>query len=570
MKMKLAPLHKIFLSVLVLLLVTFSFGYSSNFLVKADELSDLNEQIRRKQAEKEATLKKIRDLDYRIKSLGNVKGSLNSQLVTLQNDQTELDAQIVTLDTQIADQEKLLAEFESALKVKEENIQDKINYLYKLSFTRPNTIFSSDADLKKYFDETAGLNVAISVYKKEIKDFYSKIDLAKTAKAQFETDKQTASDTKKALDEQIASVKQQIAAQDAAIAYANKSKATLVLQSNELGNQLSQMSSRQRQLLEAELNRMNSSGQVPQLPLQSGEYYFLGRGRDLIEGHGMGMSQWGAYGMAQAGKNYAQILTFYYTGTTIGDYAEPTQIIVPDKVNNYPPEAKARGYLTIDEYLGGIGEVPNSWPPEAVKAQVVAARTYVMGTCGAKTPCSICGTSACQVYNGVTSADPTGLGKLSAATSTKGKVVLSGGVPIVAYYSASHRGCSSTLSTVWGSADRSYIQSVNDDALAYKNYKSPNPYNPSQLIETYNWKWRTNGYSTAELSNIFSKSPSLNVGTFQRIELIKDVCGRVKNIKIYGSAGVKSMTGWDFRSIFNANTPYADYLYSTEFGFYQN
>lgn len=36
-------------------------------------------------------------------------------------------------------------------------------------------------------------------------------------------------------------------------------------------------------------------------------------------GHGVGMSQWGAYGMAQAGASYEEILTHYYTDVTIGD-----------------------------------------------------------------------------------------------------------------------------------------------------------------------------------------------------------------------------------------------------------
>jgi stage II sporulation protein D len=34
-------------------------------------------------------------------------------------------------------------------------------------------------------------------------------------------------------------------------------------------------------------------------------------------GHAVGMSQWGAYAMAQQGKTYAQILTHYYTGTQV-------------------------------------------------------------------------------------------------------------------------------------------------------------------------------------------------------------------------------------------------------------
>jgi len=35
-------------------------------------------------------------------------------------------------------------------------------------------------------------------------------------------------------------------------------------------------------------------------------------------GHGVGMSQYGAYGRASAGKDYKQILGFYYDGTTVG------------------------------------------------------------------------------------------------------------------------------------------------------------------------------------------------------------------------------------------------------------
>lgn len=35
-------------------------------------------------------------------------------------------------------------------------------------------------------------------------------------------------------------------------------------------------------------------------------------------GHGVGMSQYGAYGMAKAGRTYDEILAHYYTGTTLG------------------------------------------------------------------------------------------------------------------------------------------------------------------------------------------------------------------------------------------------------------
>jgi len=44
-----------------------------------------------------------------------------------------------------------------------------------------------------------------------------------------------------------------------------------------------------------------------------GGFEFQGRGF----GHGLGMSQWGAFGLAQRGYNYQQILQYYYQGTEI-------------------------------------------------------------------------------------------------------------------------------------------------------------------------------------------------------------------------------------------------------------
>ena len=47
-------------------------------------------------------------------------------------------------------------------------------------------------------------------------------------------------------------------------------------------------------------------------------------------GHGIGMSQYGAYGQAKAGRTAAQILTHYYTGTTIakGDTSRTVRVLL--------------------------------------------------------------------------------------------------------------------------------------------------------------------------------------------------------------------------------------------------
>lgn len=46
----------------------------------------------------------------------------------------------------------------------------------------------------------------------------------------------------------------------------------------------------------------------------TGDFVFSGRGW----GHGVGMSQWGAKGMADSGYNYKEILEYYFVGTQIG------------------------------------------------------------------------------------------------------------------------------------------------------------------------------------------------------------------------------------------------------------
>ena len=61
-------------------------------------------------------------------------------------------------------------------------------------------------------------------------------------------------------------------------------------------------------------------------PKQQGPSSFLVSGRGW--GHGVGLSQWGAYGFAQHGSTYDQILGHYYRGTELGKIPGPNQIRV--------------------------------------------------------------------------------------------------------------------------------------------------------------------------------------------------------------------------------------------------
>jgi SpoIID/LytB domain protein len=58
------------------------------------------------------------------------------------------------------------------------------------------------------------------------------------------------------------------------------------------------------------------AGTSPAAPAAPGPVFVLTGGG---WGHGVGMSQWGAYGQARAGRTYRRILAHYYTGTELGE-----------------------------------------------------------------------------------------------------------------------------------------------------------------------------------------------------------------------------------------------------------
>jgi stage II sporulation protein D len=70
------------------------------------------------------------------------------------------------------------------------------------------------------------------------------------------------------------------------------------------------------------------------------EYVFEGRGH----GHGVGLNQWGAHAMAEQGKNYREILSFYYNGVQIqqlGEVSSPPPL-AEDPVTEVPDSTSTR------------------------------------------------------------------------------------------------------------------------------------------------------------------------------------------------------------------------------------
>ena len=120
----------------------------------------------------------------------------------------------------------------------------------------------------------------------------------------------------------------------------------------------------------------------------------------------------------------------------------------------------------FEDYVAGIGEMPSSWPAEALQAQAVTARTYALWTVlthpAGPGGGQICASDYCQVYVGLAKSEsPDGSDWLAAVQATRSQVLTYQGRIIEAVYGSSDGGRTVSGGVPW-------LPSVPDpeDALA--------------------------------------------------------------------------------------------------------
>jgi SpoIID/LytB domain protein len=124
------------------------------------------------------------------------------------------------------------------------------------------------------------------------------------------------------------------------------------------------------------------------------------------------------------------------------------------------------GELSFEDYVKGIAEVPRDWPAEALKAQVVAARTYALNRLRfAETggDYDLCATTECQVYVGMrVEAGPWGHRWVRAVDETAGEVLLYQGEPAITYYSSTSPGRTFDVEDRFGGEALPYLRGVEE------------------------------------------------------------------------------------------------------------
>jgi stage II sporulation protein D len=349
----------------------------------------------------------------------------------------------------------------------------------------------------------------------------------------------------------------------------------------------------------------------------AGSVRFCGHGW----GHGVGLGQWGAKGMALAGLSYRFIDQHFYTGATWASLdtanapihvavlwgtatyrvvaSGPAQLIAGTRVTNiaagqslsfsmaggvqkvvptsaatrltlYGPSGRYHAYrgtivaqpsggllyminvLPIEDYLRGLGEVPSSWPLEAIKAQIVAARCYALTHMGSTSLYDVDDTTQFQVYRGI---DAESASQNAAVDQTAGQVLVYNGRVIEAFFSASDGGHTANVSDVFGGslATYPYLKGVLDpwDVVAPRH------------------TWYTAAYSYATLERVyFSSADVASYGHLVGLDLRdRDASDRLNTVGLIGSRGVKRIGVSAFMHAFNRSSlTGTDVLWNEMFG----
>jgi stage II sporulation protein D len=213
-------------------------------------------------------------------------------------------------------------------------------------------------------------------------------------------------------------------------------------------------------------------------------------------------------------------------------------------------------HVGVDAYLRGVVplEMPASWSAEALKVQVIAARSYALHAIHPTTGTfDLYDDTRSQVYRGQ-KGENAATDALIAATS--GKVLLDGTTVANCLFHSADGGWTENNENVFVSSTGaivagpvSYLRGSSDRAPDGSSYDKTSPYAT----------WQTATYTNTQLSGFFASDTRTNVGTISSLDLSRrGVSGRLISVTLVGSLGSKTVSGDVFRSVFNTASPLAD------------
>lgn len=394
---------RLIIGVILAFLLLYPITYNL-FPAYADEIEDLQKQIDELNKARELSVKATKPLEGQL-------GSLQRQLAQIQ-------ANLNTLSANIKLKQKELDIREDKIALQQALLEKRVRAYYIRSYlTEPLVVILSSLRAGDLFRELSYRQTVAKEDRLIISSITNEVIDLLTQKEKLEKDKARLAILQADVDKNAQFLGGEI-------------KKAKIYQA-ELTSKIVQLTQRQQQILSQRLASLNISRSAATLgacvddrdkdPGFSPRIAFFTYGVP----NRTGLNQYGADGRARAGQNAEQILNAYYANFELKkDYDTNIQI------------STTTGWSgSIEDYVKRIYEMPNSFHPEALKAQAVAARSYALAYTN-KGAGSICTTEQCQVFK----SDPKGGAWEEAVNATRGWVMVTEGNPVKAWYSSTHGG----------------------------------------------------------------------------------------------------------------------------------
>jgi len=510
----------------------------------------------------------IADITKQIADLENSIAPLKKESTGLQTKLTSAKSQIASISNQVDSISQKLIEKESDLEVQKLLLAERVKRYYKnsKSYNSFLILFSTpDNQNGSVFQQYAWYQSIISQDKNTITQYTTDITTLNSNKNKLESEKN-----------KLAQVKKDLESRSNFLATEIKKAETYK----------AELSAKQKELEAkkiASLNLPTSVGSGGNMLCTDDRKTDPGFGTGFAFftfgiPHHVGLNQYGAYGRANAGQNYKDIINAYFNNVTF------------EKKPNITINVKGYGSMSLETYLLGIYEVPESWPIEALKAQVIAARSYALSYTnnGAN---EICTTQACQVYKGGNK----GGQWEQAVKATEREVITQGGQVVTAWFASTAGGYTYSSSDVgwkstgWTKNTRDTSGDVNSfEDLQNKAYDKDSPcfyaaqgyrkeYNksawlkPSEVADIVNSILLSQkdssinnnllppdqgGWSMDQIKNELKSRGITPYNTINSVSVSWDKgSGRTTQISLSGDAGSVSFDGSTFKSYFNSRAP---------------
>jgi stage II sporulation protein D len=117
--------------------------------------------------------------------------------------------------------------------------------------------------------------------------------------------------------------------------------------------------------------------------------------------------------------------------------------------------------LDVDAYLAGVVPIEASpgWPPAALQAQAIVARTYALAKRTLSRPYDVIDAESDQRWGGLAAEHPA---TTAAVDATRGLLLTYGGGPASVFYSSCCGGHTADAAEIWGHAALPYLRGVPD------------------------------------------------------------------------------------------------------------